>query len=29
MNFKGTLKDLNLVEIINDKGSAVIEITEA
>ena len=29
MHFKGTLKDLNLVEIIHDKGSAVIQITEA
>jgi len=29
MNFKGTLKDLNLVEIMHDKGSAVIQITES
>jgi hypothetical protein len=29
MSFKGTLKDLNLVEIMNDKGSAIIQISES
>jgi hypothetical protein len=29
MSFKGTLKDLNLVEIMHDKGYAIIQISES